>query len=221
MSVKVNTLHALTPKSLQDELGRFRLWCGNIGAHRHGRSSLDHRLREASHVKIRVVELLQRIQSLLGEIDAIINGRKIPWDAEPHSNTSESDDETGSEVDEGESTELQQLTASISELITNLMQLSSTIRNPAPHDQFKQFRNIDTSYYEAFDITHVKDKFPNSEEFLVTRMGRAISRRRQYLRYREEHRERLAEGLDAVDGPAREVEGTVASSIPTQMKNSP
>ncbi|XPS78886.1 hypothetical protein M3J09_010885 [Ascochyta lentis] len=99
------------------------------------------------------------------------------------------------------------------------MQLSSTIRNPAPHDLFKRSGNIDTSYYEEFDIQHVKGKFPEAEQYLITRMGRAISRRRQYLRYREEHRARLAEALDTTDTSAKKVASTVASSIPAQLKS--
>ncbi|KAF9693035.1 hypothetical protein EKO04_009157 [Ascochyta lentis] len=165
-----------------------------------------------------VLGLLRRILSSLGEIDAINNGRKVPWDAETTSETDGSDDE--SEADEGcSTTELQQLATSIADIITDLMQLSSTIRNPAPHDLFKRSGNIDTSYYEEFDIQHVKGKFPEAEQYLITRMGRAISRRRQYLRYREEHRARLAEALDTTDTSAKKVASTVASSIPAQLKS--
>jgi hypothetical protein len=32
-----------------DELGRLRVWAANIGAHQTGQSSLDYRLRDASH----------------------------------------------------------------------------------------------------------------------------------------------------------------------------
>lgn len=32
-----------------DELGRLRVWAANIGAHQTGQSSLDYRLRNASH----------------------------------------------------------------------------------------------------------------------------------------------------------------------------
>jgi hypothetical protein len=33
----------------EDELGRLRVWAANIGAHQSGQSSLDYRLRDASH----------------------------------------------------------------------------------------------------------------------------------------------------------------------------
>lgn len=48
-----------------DELGRFRVWAGNIGAHRKGLSSLDYRLRDASHIK-------RKVQSLLSDLDDAI-----------------------------------------------------------------------------------------------------------------------------------------------------
>lgn len=48
-----------------DEHGRFRIWSGNIGAHRGGRSSLDYRLRDASHIRQRVISLLQDLTETL------------------------------------------------------------------------------------------------------------------------------------------------------------
>ena len=48
----------LPPPTLLDELGRFKAWADNIGAHRSGRVSLDRRLGEASHVREKVTMLL-------------------------------------------------------------------------------------------------------------------------------------------------------------------
>ena len=48
----------LVTQRILDELGRFRVWAGNAGAHRAGRVSLDHRLREASHIRSELTELL-------------------------------------------------------------------------------------------------------------------------------------------------------------------
>jgi len=47
----------------QEELGRFIVWAENAGAHRTGRVSLDHRLREASNVKGMVIKLLEDLVS--------------------------------------------------------------------------------------------------------------------------------------------------------------
>lgn len=56
--------------ALQDEFGRFRAWAGNVGAHRDGRTSLDHRLREASQIHKQVVELLSDLDRTLQESKA-------------------------------------------------------------------------------------------------------------------------------------------------------
>jgi hypothetical protein len=53
----------------QKELGRFKVWAENSGAHRTGRMSLDHRLWEASNVKNMAVQLLGDLNSDLREGD--------------------------------------------------------------------------------------------------------------------------------------------------------
>ena len=57
----------LSQATLEDELGRFRVWVGNSGAHQSGRVSLDHRLREASHVHTKLVQLLWDLKKALDE----------------------------------------------------------------------------------------------------------------------------------------------------------
>ncbi|EER28989.1 hypothetical protein CPC735_036950 [Coccidioides posadasii C735 delta SOWgp] len=53
----------------------------------------------------------------------------------------------------------------------------------------------DTSFYETYDTMHVREKFPDASQFLASRLGRAISRRRQYLKYRESHHKKLSHGM--------------------------
>ena len=50
---------------LLNEFGRFRVWAGNAGAHRTGRVSLDHRLREASHIYDELTKLLGELKKNL------------------------------------------------------------------------------------------------------------------------------------------------------------
>ena len=54
-------------KLLDDSAGRFRVWCGNIGAHRTDKSSLDYRLRESRRMKSTVVGFLQDLRKLLSD----------------------------------------------------------------------------------------------------------------------------------------------------------
>jgi hypothetical protein len=58
--------------AVEDQIGRFRLWAGNIGALQEGRGSLDYRLRDAKFVVENVQRLLDSLQaSLIGGIHFI------------------------------------------------------------------------------------------------------------------------------------------------------
>jgi hypothetical protein len=229
----------LHPYNLNDELGRFRLWCGNVAAHRRGKSSLDHKLREASHIRDRVIELLKSLETVVQEANEIMSGERVPWEdlSDSDSDTSSVDISNGEDPDT-DTTELRQLASNMAETITCLMRLSMAIRNPAPHDQFKESAHIDTSHFELFDIEHVRGKFTHVEEYLAVRLGKALSRRRQYLRYRDEHQKKLKRGLErtetisvpaveistqapvTISAPSERIESTIASSIPLAIKES-
>ena len=62
-------------------------------------------------------------------------------------------------------------------------------------DRLVKSSKIDISFYEPFDLQHAKNKFPLANEDLISRLGKAISRRRQYLKYREKHHEKLSAPL--------------------------
>lgn len=223
------------PGTFHDAFGRFRLWVGNIGAHRKGRASLDYKLREASHIRDRVIELLQNLETVLREALEIVTGKRVPWEDLSDSDSDISETDLAPQDGE-ESTELAQLASNMTEINSCLMRLSLAIRNPAPHDQFKESKQIDVTHFEAFDIEHVRGKFPSAPEYLILRLGKAISRRRQYLRYREEHRKKLEQGLPiqplpqetecmpevvrTITAPSEKIESTVASSIPLAIKAS-
>lgn len=58
---------------LEIELGRFKIWCGNLGAVQTGTSSLDFRLRDSTVMRTNVLKLLDRLQRTLtmSESDSI------------------------------------------------------------------------------------------------------------------------------------------------------
>ena len=58
---------------LLNEFGRFRVWAGNAGAHRTGRVSLDHRLREASHIYDALTKLLGELKKNLDQGGLVLN----------------------------------------------------------------------------------------------------------------------------------------------------
>jgi hypothetical protein len=224
----------LSPGVINDELGRLRLWSGNVGAHRSGGASLDYKLREASHIRGRVIELLQSLGLVLQDLTTLVTGERTPWEDLSDSD-SESDSSDGGEYSEqSPTTEAEQLACNIAEINTCLMRLSMAIRNPAPHDQFIHSAHIKADHFEPFDIDHVRGKFPHAQEYLVLRLGKAIFRRRQYLNYREIHRKKLGHGLEpqsqstehndsytippTEQAPSEHVESTLASSLPEAIK---
>ncbi len=89
--------------------------------------------------------------------------------------------------------ELQQLFQSISNITANLYNLSIIIRRGNLNgDRLLKSSKVNVAFYETFDIGHVRNKFPSANDALVERLGKAISRRRQYLKYREQHHEKLS-----------------------------
>jgi hypothetical protein len=187
---------------LEDASARFNIWKNNIGAHRKGQASLDYRLRDASNLHKTVVDLLQEISSALRDVNEIIVGETVPWDQkDPTPDVEEAD------PDEPQS-ELSEILNYVVDSVKCLLRLSISIKHPAPHDRFLRSANIDTSHYEQFDINHVTSKFPSSPKFLAERLGKANSKRRLYLKYREQHRQRLEKD----QGPDNQ---TVASSLPS------
>lgn len=207
---------------LQDEKTRFRVWCGNIGAHKTGRSSLEYRLRDASHIRQQVLRLLDDLGSLIGDASSILSGETIPWDEMEDDGDADGDlDEEDAEGDDGISdTELGQIATDVVDVVNCLLRLSLSLRNPAPHDRFLARYQADTSHYEPFDTQHVRSKYSGMSDALAARLGKAISRRRQYFKYRQSHHSKLCHGLEG-DAEEKEVESTVASSIPKQMSQGP
>ncbi|KAF8243832.1 hypothetical protein K440DRAFT_663876 [Wilcoxina mikolae CBS 423.85] len=221
-SLEASLSGTVSPHTIQEEQGRFRIWAENAGAH-HDRSSpmsLDHRLREASEVKRTVINLLNALHDALNDAHTIISGN-IPQadqssdstsDCEWYSTESESEEERKStfsgETGKGRSTELEDCLADITHSITCLYKFSIAIQNPAPRDRLERCSKIDVSYFERFDIEHVGQKFPNATDYLRERFGNANTKRRQLLKYHEKHHTTIV-------GTASQPEASEAEAVET------
>jgi hypothetical protein len=152
---------------------------------------------------------------------AIVSGERTPWDEMSASDSgSESGSETSGDADDfnfQSDTELKQLSASIKNTVTCLFRLSMAIRVPAPNTQSRSFITVDKSYFEHHDIQHVESKFPQAEKFLTERLGRAISGRRQYLSYREEHHQKLVKNVERIGHEEPRTEHTTNSTEASPM----
>ncbi|KID97744.1 transcription factor Cys6, partial [Metarhizium majus ARSEF 297] len=208
--------------AVNDELARFKLWSENIGAHRTGPTSLDHRLRDSSPLRQQVARLLDELTTSIDEVEAILSGKATPWDEEVIDGCdidAELKEILGDEKFEFDS-ELAQLSVDIGDIINSLLRLSTSIRNPAPHDHFMSTEYAEDGYFSDFDVRHVEAKYKDANQDLVRRLGKAISRRRRYFKYRESHHAKLSQGLDLDQGCTEAGQkSTVASSVPLAMKD--
>ena len=188
--IQKRNVEGLVVGAWEDELGRLRMWAANIGAHQTGQSSLDFRLRDASHIREQIIKLLQGLLRRLHE------ARDVLADDE------DSDDKEiiGVSLDEEDpKTEIEELQQSVATNINCLFQMSMLVRKPAQHDVYLGSKRADVAAFEPFDYNHVREKYPEADDALVKRLGNAITRRRQYLKYRERHAAKLKQGISNVD----------------------
>lgn len=106
------------------------------------------------------------------------------------------------------------------------MKFSIVIRvSPGRDDYLKaaaRYPEYATSYLRYY-VSHVRDKHGatmGDREWLIERMGQAITRRKQYLTYRQEHQGKLSrdwgEGEDEEIQPGGKREHTIALTLATE-----
>ncbi|KAL8792355.1 MAG: hypothetical protein Q9195_005058 [Heterodermia aff. obscurata] len=190
---------------VSDEMARFRMWASNIGAvHDPSRNdtSLDLRLRDSPKIANRVSQFLEDLAQDLHSVWQIASGQRSNQvgTLEFHE---ESDGTLNSEnpvvVETEHLSEIRELFETCQDCISCLFRLSVAIRKATNRDKYStSARRREDPYDELFDITHVGHKFPkvhDNHPWLEARLGRAITRRREFLRYSREHKQRLGRGV--------------------------
>lgn len=222
---------------LEDELGRFKIWAGNIAAHRpaHSRRSLEYRLRDSSGLKEMVLSLLQDLLVAIRDLR-----KQLLWRNTLVTHETPTDDSTASTTHEGtrlppidteyeevdmfelsdeesidEDTPVHQALSEVHDVITCLLRFSMTLRRPSRDDQRRGDPEGVAEAFVVHDTEHVRAKFPEAPDYLVRRLGMTLSKHRQYFRYRREHHQKLYEDLDGGDVRDGELPSTVATSLPT------
>lgn len=96
----------------------------------------------------------------------------------------------------------------ISECISSLLRIGVLVKKSTVRDRFERaLRSADLIFPDQFDISYIKEKYPKIKaDWLLTRLGRANAKRRQVIKYYQDHRSRLgAEETDGdILGPASE-----------------
>ncbi|KIY01604.1 uncharacterized protein Z520_03156 [Fonsecaea multimorphosa CBS 102226] len=185
------------PKSVwDDELGRLRVWAANIGAHQKDQSSLDYRLRNASHVKSQIINLLQSLKMTLKELEEVLI---------------ELNEEYPEKDDDERKAEVAEIFNDLVQVITNLYRMSILVRQPSQRDRFLRYQKDDAAGYEQFDRNHVLEKFRNADAKVIDRLATAVSNRRRHLKALERHRAKLGKGIGHARGEENDDTSTVMS----------
>ncbi|KAL6702870.1 hypothetical protein ACN47E_000832 [Coniothyrium glycines] len=210
----------VSPAQVEDEFSRFKMWAGNVAAHRKGRRSLEYRLRDATALKLETHQFLGALSAALHSALGVAIGERTPWDELSMSDSDselESDNDDHLEVALQGDTELKQILSNIKTIVSSLFRLAMSIRNPAPTNQSTSHIDADKSMYEQFDLQHVHAKFPGCPQYLSERLGRAITARRQYLSHREQHHQKLAKHVEKIGLDSAKSEFTTNSTEATPL----
>ena len=122
--------------------------------------------------------------------------------------------------------ELAGLVEDISESLDCLYRASLQLSKRRAKDQFNKAAKIDTRYFERYDLEYCEERYPGAQDFLRKRMARILTKRRQYLKYREQHAAKLAQDIegDGSDGEERRTalsETTATSFVETLTMDKP
>lgn len=212
----VQSQSAVPLRAWKDELGRLRLWAGNIGARQTGQSSLDYRLRDASHIKNQTVRILEAIKKLLAELRNSLSGEKEDVEDDQLDENLQSlitelnlDNPPDSILTVSEAHE------SLVNKVSQLFDISMTVRKPAQQDRLIGTEKSDAEPFKFNFHQHVSHKYPQAENQLVERISSAMARQRATLKYRERHHLKLNQGLNigADDNTTVQLSETVASAF--------
>ncbi|KAK0798267.1 hypothetical protein LTR75_009566 [Friedmanniomyces endolithicus] len=186
--------------ALSDSLERFNLWAGSLGAYHPSSDprSLEHRLRNAPQVAVRVHELLDSLEG--GIVKA------LEYDFAAASGGADETVPNGPSREEAALLELFDLPDeggcqilaicdAVADTVGRLIKISMLTGRSVARDRYARAEaSAADRFNDSYDVGHVKEKFKHGQEhpWLLERLGKAITKRRQYLKYSREHRSRIA-----------------------------
>ncbi|KAK5047756.1 hypothetical protein LTR84_006421 [Exophiala bonariae] len=185
----------------EDVLVRLKLFASKIGAHQTGTMSLDYRLREATHLRDRLLKTLSSIDNAIEDMNEIIASRYLSSDNEEFMSAEE------------RCNQLRDVYNTLQTLVDSMFHLSMTIRKPGRVQRIQNFgeeAESETSFLNSLDLRRITDNFPYASIVLRQRLTTATARRRKTLKYLERRHHKLQKGIDGGDD---EEGSTVLSSL--------
>ncbi|KAH8665078.1 hypothetical protein BGZ60DRAFT_529422 [Tricladium varicosporioides] len=201
---------------------RLRLWAGDVSLQRKGKSSLEHKLRDASNLQEVVVESFGDLSDTLqqGKSSIGIQNRNHLLTQPLTEDESNEDTNNDTQSDENQpkgnqndnESSLMELHNIIIDIIDDLYSLSTTLLCPSSHDQFTDpvYQTI-TPVPHLNDIQHVRETHPTMPGWLCKRLGRGNAQRRLRLAYFKEK---------AKDKSAREIVDVTQSKAKSKITSS-
>lgn len=209
--------NVISPSEITDALERFALWAGNLGALRGPTSklSLEYRLAEAPEIRSQIHRqldyLLEAIDdgmfeiALLSRISNIPSVTTLVQERQMSHDIMDDDDDMNmgyfdepDDPEEGPSEEIRMNIDLISESLKTLFRIAVLVRKTNPDNRFERaiIHSSKITFPHTFDVDYVREKYPKlkteEQSWLAERLGKAIARRRQFIKYCRDHRDRLA-----------------------------
>ncbi|KAL2063264.1 hypothetical protein VTL71DRAFT_5069 [Oculimacula yallundae] len=218
---------------LQEPCLYFKAWATSIAAlHRPQlRSSLDFRLQDSQHIKDQILTLLSTLNDSLIEAQSIICQAQINewWEEEepPITQIEIQPDGTLKKIaprnipqsQAHETCSLNEILSSAQGTVSSLLRLSITIRaSPVRNDYSKADSRYDMSAF--WDIQHVQEKHGNakySQPWLLEKLGKAITLRRKYLKYREDHNHKILSRNEGLVSDGHTIALTANHTLPSTV----
>lgn len=197
---------------LENQLDRFKIWAGYIGAFAPGKASADHRLRDEKDMKEVLLQMLTRLKK---SIQQVLHPPVSELEEDNSDSTSlvsgssssvlslDEASEPSSEVEVDTSRPSRNLVQEIDDLISRLYQLSAIIRKPvSSSENIRVAKYIEKGTHgEDFEEfrSHVRWQLEfrhrEASSTLIDRLVDAVIFRRKKLLYREHHQEKLNQGV--------------------------
>ena len=208
---------------LENQLGRFKIWAGNIGVFAARSASLDYRLRNDEDVKEIMVQMLTR---LWRTIEQLVNPPLVEMQTAEDSESNQSDSSSSSsslvvslDADSEASSSTRppgqledyspdRQIQTVDSIITRLYRLSAIIRKPTSFSENAKVTKFIDKAPDGGDmeeyISHIRwqiqFRFPDTSPVLAERLVNAVVFRRKKLMYRERHQYKLNKGVDDAFG---------------------
>lgn len=203
---------------LENELGRFKIWAGNLGVFAPGRASADYRLRDDADVKEVLIQMLDRLrQSTKQAMDPPVileEEEENEQDDSPSESSEDSmaisldkDFDVGSETDDipvPQNDVVATALETIKDTINRLYRLSNIIKKPSSSNENVKVANFiakeeaseKLKEFQTSVSWQIKFRLPNASPALLDRLVEAAVFRRKKLEYRERHKEKLRQGIE-------------------------